>query len=254
MDVNELIAQALSVITTWQQAGAVAGLIIAVNLLTNLFKVQAVSKHVPAVVLPWIAVVLGGVGAFLLALSAGKPLGQAVIAGIMAGLGAIGTHELVKSSKPAVRAAARKMARQPMVALFLIIIPLGFSCALRGECAQPENASSLKCKIVNNVLDCTVPELKSTIEAFLPVALALVDKLKNPDGTIDWDLLADKLAGSGRADALCIFQRVVGFVLASSAKASPIPHVDPELQKSLALEARIKRFGNVRVKTESGVE
>jgi hypothetical protein len=257
METNDLINQFLSVITTWQQAGVVAGLIVLVNLLTNVAKLEFIAKRVPAAVLPWIAVGLGGLGGFFLALSAGKPLAQAVVAGIIAGLGAIGTHELVKSSKPVVKAAARKLSGHPAMALIIIsatsVIVLS-SC--HGECAKPENAASLKCTVVNSVLDCTVPELKSAVEAFLPIALGYVDKIKNPDGSIEWDVFADKLAASGRADAMCIFERTVGVVIAVAMKAgpSPTPHVDPGLQRERALEARIKRFGNIKVKTAEGVQ
>jgi len=257
---DELITQALSVITTWQQAGAVAGLIILVNLLTNLFKIEAVAKRVPAAVLPWVAVALGGVGGFLLALSAGKPLAQAVVAGVLAGLGAIGGHELFKSGKAAAPKVMGVLKRTPPAAIILIGLSVGSSSLLlvgcvRGECAEPVHAGELKCVVINGIVDCTKPELQATIEAFIPIAAGYLDKLTNADGSVDWDTFADKLAASGRGDALCIFERVAANFFSLLAKASPnVPHVDVELNRSLAHEARLKRFGNYQVKTKDGVQ
>jgi hypothetical protein len=257
---DDLINQLTSIITTWQSGAVLAALILAVNLATNLAKLQAVAKYVPAVVLPWVAAGLGSVSAFLAALASGKPVVQAVVSGLLIGLGAIGTHELVSSARPAVRAARTKaklmMKHGGNAALVLIVVIVGsttmISC-MHGECAQPANAGSLKCTVVNGLVDCTAPELQPTIEGFLPIAKSYLGKLTNADGSVDWDTYADVLASSGRGDALCIFERVVAWFLTSKTMvASNVPHVDVETNRAAATAARLKRFGALKVKLADG--
>lgn len=260
---DDLINQFLNVITTWQQAGIIAGLVVVVNLLTNLTKLGAFAKYVPAVARPWVALGLGVAAGFLSALAAGKSLAQAVVAGLLIGLSSIGTHEVVQSSKVVAPKAMRKLKRVPPAAFILIGLSFGTTTiflagCIRGECAEPAHAGELKCVVINGIVDCTKPELQSTIEAFIPIATGYLEKLVQPDSSVDWDAFADRLAASGRADAMCIFERVAASFLKlwpMLAKVSPdVPHVDIELNRTLAHEARVKRFGNYQVKTKDGVQ
>jgi len=153
--------QLTAVVTTWREAGALASLILLVNLLTNLTKLQVFAEHVPPAARGWIAAGLGSVGAFLAALTSGKPLALAVMSGLVIGLGAIGVHELISKLKPTKRVTAGILA---------VAIALGVGSA--AGCR-----TSTRKVIRDTIVDCTKPEVANVVQASTPVALALVDKL-----------------------------------------------------------------------------
>jgi hypothetical protein len=98
--VDELLKQALSALSTWRSAGWIAGMLAVVNLAVNLTKFPFVDKWLSDWATrhfwlrPAIAVVFGLLSGFLGSLVTNTAWPQAIIAGLLAGLGAIGGHEV----------------------------------------------------------------------------------------------------------------------------------------------------------------
>jgi hypothetical protein len=118
---DDFINQLTSIATTWQSAGAIAGLILVVNLLTNLTKLQIFASKVPAAARSYIAAGLGTVGGLLAALAKGLPVPQALLSGLVIGLSAIGTHEVVTNAKTSVRLRRAMRAVKPVAIICLLI-------------------------------------------------------------------------------------------------------------------------------------
>lgn len=100
--IGDILQQVISVIGTFRTGAVIAALIGVVNILTNLTKVQWLADRIPSKARPWIALALGVLTAAFTARQSGATWIAAIIAGVMAGLGSIGLHELVGSfqSKP----------------------------------------------------------------------------------------------------------------------------------------------------------
>lgn len=96
-DIATLIQLALQVVADWRSAGAIAGCIALVNLLTNLTKLKAIDDFLGRKfwIRPLVSILLGAATAFLAALATGAPVLPALLAGVVAGLGGSGVHELV---------------------------------------------------------------------------------------------------------------------------------------------------------------
>lgn len=97
---DDLFKQLSSVISDWDTLGTLAGMIAAINLLVNALKLDGLKNKIPKRALPFIALGLGVAGGFLSALASGASIIRAVIQGMMLGLGAIGTHEVITQSLP----------------------------------------------------------------------------------------------------------------------------------------------------------
>lgn len=103
---QEFLEQAFEVIKTWKEAGAIAGLIAAVALLTQLSKLPKIAKFIPTIIRPWVAIGLGVIGGILTSVATGTGLMQAVLSGVLAGLGATGLFEAIKPAQPSETAKA----------------------------------------------------------------------------------------------------------------------------------------------------
>lgn len=105
---TDVLEQVGQVFGTYKDAGTLAALIVLVNLLVNLLKVVGkfpfFGRFVKAAWLPWIAIGLGALLATLTALASGVPVGKALLAGVFAGLSAIGVHQGWVSIAPSERA------------------------------------------------------------------------------------------------------------------------------------------------------
>ncbi len=217
---DEFINQLTSIVTTWQQAGALAGLILLVNLLTNLTKLQLFASRVPAAARAWVAAGLGTAGGLLTALASGKPVPQALLAGLIIGLGAIGTHELVSNAKPAVVAlranrAARKVAKAiangtAIVLTFICfytIVTMGSAC----NTAAVKHAEAA-------AIDCT----KADREAIISTAASFV----GPEATgqePDWAAIEAKALAAGLTIGGCALAEFVHDYTAKPVKAGLKP-------------------------------
>lgn len=94
---DQLLGEAEGVATTWKQLGYLAGLLAATNLLINLLKLTAVKKwfddNNKTWLLSYVAVGLGAaLGILSVLITHANPV-QSIVAGVLAGLGAIGGHE-----------------------------------------------------------------------------------------------------------------------------------------------------------------
>lgn len=190
---DDFVNQLTSIATTWSQAGAIAGLILVVNLLTNLTKLQRFQSWVPAEYRSYFAAGLGMLGGSLTALSTGKPIPQALLSGLIIGMGAIGTHELMTNAKMKMRlrrVAARAVTSGGKVAIvFLLAIPLSMvvvqpSCGGTGpspvtpivddgiDCIKTEAAAAAKGIDVITAITTIVAKVASVIAD--PASLASV--------------------------------------------------------------------------------
>lgn len=116
VDLAVLLQTAMGVISDWQTAGALAGLLALVQLLMKLSKLSIFDAWLGTKkwLRPLVAAILGGVTAFLTALSLGKPALAALVAGIGAGLASSGFHELMvifDANKRAERSIGSTMAK-----------------------------------------------------------------------------------------------------------------------------------------------
>lgn len=245
---DDILNQLTQLVSTWEQAGTLAGLVVLVNLLTNLTKIKWLQDRVPAAARPWIAAVLGTAGGVLTALVGGKPLPLALVSGLLIGMSAIGTHELVSTARPKVRA-ARKAAKAAMkaagpTATIVLIVSVGLIGidALNSGCSAVSKET--KSIIANNMADCGKPAVKSVIDAAIDLALSYVEKLVDQDGAVDWNTFADKTKQSGWDGGICLYQATVDKFLMARMKAgpSPTPTMDPDLQKERAMDARAKAW------------
>lgn len=96
---GELLEQASGAYTNWKKLGWLAGLVALVNLLINCLKVGAIKRwfdeQKKAWLIPYMAIGLGALlGVLSIFLTGGDPV-QNLVAGVMAGLGAIGGHEVL---------------------------------------------------------------------------------------------------------------------------------------------------------------
>lgn len=217
-------------------AGWLIGLIAIVNMLTNLTKVPKLKEWIPAAARKWVAFGLGVASGLLAALATGKPLAAALMQGVIVGVGAIGTHEVTTP----LTSKLGKAGPAAMVAVFFIVagatIPTQMGCSWW----QKDGKESVN--------KCAKPAVKDVITNSIPLALALVDKLTDKDGAVDWDTFADTTKASGWDAAVCMFDEVLNRFLVAKAKAGPssVPHMDNELQKERALEARSKAFAEAQ--------
>lgn len=104
MDQEQLLEQAFAIIKTWKEAGAIAGLIAVVAVLVQLSKLPKISKLIPAIIRPWVAVGLGIIGGILTSVGTGTGLMQAVLSGVLAGLASTGLFEFLKPTVPSEKA------------------------------------------------------------------------------------------------------------------------------------------------------
>lgn len=108
---DDILQQLGKVISDWNTVGALAGLIALVNLLVQLTKLHSLPGFLGKAMAwikpswrPYLAIGLGMLGGFLVALQQGKSWGAAVVGGIITGLGAIGGHEAITQAQPSEKA------------------------------------------------------------------------------------------------------------------------------------------------------
>jgi len=93
----------IKAIDDWTNVGLLAGFIGFINFLINLTKIRRIrewfEKHQKKWMLPYISMGLGGLSAALTAYIAGASIANALILGVMAGMGATGLHEAVNKRK-----------------------------------------------------------------------------------------------------------------------------------------------------------
>lgn len=101
--VGELIGGTATAVDDWKTLGWVAGLIALINLLTHILRFKPLNslleskelKHIK----PWIAAALGAVGGGLTTFQTGAGVMNSAVAGLLAGMAAIGAHELMNVKK-----------------------------------------------------------------------------------------------------------------------------------------------------------
>lgn len=209
---DDLLNQLASVITTWSQLGTIAGLIVAVNLLTNVIKFQKLQDWLCAKlkigvdtmkkIIPWVAVFLGAAGGFLTALQQGKPVPQAIVMGIIIGLGSIGTHEVVqtvKKSGDTPPSAGKTGANLAIVVTIVGVIFLLPACPVPGPVQPPLNA----------VIDC-LGQNRTQIDAVVNEFKPLIS-----GGQVSWSDVADKGKTLGKEVGTCFVMEMADWFLGS---------------------------------------
>lgn len=248
---EDLLNQMSTVLSAFN-AGTLLGLIALVNVLTNLTKVPRVRDLVPPPARKWVALGLGLAGGVLAALADGKPWLASLLQGVIIGVGAIGTHEV---TSPMLKK-AHKANIGPVVAILFIFCQasLIIVCISSSGCAWWSKGGGDFVK--DSVADCTKPEVKEVIQAVIPIALALVDKMTDQDGAVDWNAFAAKSKESGWNAGVCLFQSALTKFLARKPMSgpNPQPYMDVELQREQALEARAKAWPGLKTKTAEGVQ
>lgn len=104
MDDISILTDIGALVQNGKTLGAVGALIIVVNILMKLTKVQIVSKYIKPAWRPWIAMGLGTVGGILATLASGGSVVNAIVAGVIAGLGGVGVHEVYTTVAPTEKA------------------------------------------------------------------------------------------------------------------------------------------------------
>jgi hypothetical protein len=245
---DDFLTQLTSVVTTWREVGALAGLIVLVNLLTHLTRLPLFAERVPSVARAWIAAGLGAFSGVLAALAAGKPVPFAVMSGLVIGLGAIGAHELMSNARPL---AGKLVGRARKHALVITVITsLILSGALVGNAGcRAQTRKDIKAAIA----DCTKPEVAPVLQAATPIAEAYIDKLTAADGTVDWDTFADKAKQSGLDIGICLFQASVDAFLKRHVALRVWSEAAPPDERIRAEEARARAWPGLKIKTIEGV-
>jgi len=104
---SQLQEQAKYVVSQWETFGWIAGVVALIGLLMMLLRFSALDKWLEAKGLkkfkPYIAMVLGALSGFFTSFATGIGWLQSIVAGIILGLAAVGTHQAVTvgNKKPA---------------------------------------------------------------------------------------------------------------------------------------------------------
>ena len=104
---SQLQEQAKYVVSQWETFGWIAGVVALIGLLMMLLRFPALDKWLEAKGLkkfkPYIAMVLGALSGFFTSFATGIGWLQSIVAGIILGLAAVGTHQAVTvgNKKPA---------------------------------------------------------------------------------------------------------------------------------------------------------
>ena len=113
---EDALKQLIEALSNWQTAGIIGVAIAAVYLLTKLTKLAPVARLIGSKkwLRPVVAATLAGLGALLVALQAGQPIGAALAAflsgALSAGLGAVGWDSSVSSAASSLTAVGRENA------------------------------------------------------------------------------------------------------------------------------------------------
>lgn len=98
-DIGEVITGVGKVIDDWENVGWLAGVIALINFLLGLLRFRPIDIYLAENELKWVkpllAVVLGGALGGFSAFSTGASMLNSAVAGIMAGLGSVGFHQLM---------------------------------------------------------------------------------------------------------------------------------------------------------------
>jgi hypothetical protein len=109
VDAVELVTSVGKVIDDWKNVGWLAGVIALINLLLNLLRFKPIDMALERLDWKWlkplIATVLGATLGGFSVFSTGAGVLNSVVAGMLAGLGSVGFHELVDN--------LRKQTRKP---------------------------------------------------------------------------------------------------------------------------------------------
>jgi hypothetical protein len=142
-----------------------------------------------------------------------------------------------------------------MLAIDVIVVAVGGALVI--ACAAPGTKTAA---IEHGLWDCTVPERSQAVDALKPMADSALEKIKNPDGSIDTAALkalyskANLLSDAGSL-ALCALTSTVAAILATPGVVSLAHAVGPKQGDDLrtAFEAvRAVQFPGVTIKTPSG--
>jgi len=113
VDAVELVTSVGKVIDDWKNVGWLAGVIALINLLLNLLRFKPIDMALERLDWKWlkplIATVLGATLGGVSVFSTGAGILNSVVAGMLAGLGSVGFHELVDN--------LRKQTRKPTTPL-----------------------------------------------------------------------------------------------------------------------------------------
>lgn len=102
-EAGDLISDATKVYGDWKTGGWMAGLLALVSLLMGLLRFGPVNDFFRSNQIMWLkpilAAVFGGIGGGFAATVEGAGVGPAIVAGLLAGLGAVGLYEVAKRRK-----------------------------------------------------------------------------------------------------------------------------------------------------------
>lgn len=116
--IEQLLSEALGIVSTWQAGGWIIGCTAIVNLLVNVMKFKPIADWLEKLKIGWwlrpvIAIVLGIIGGIFSSLVGGASPGTAILVALLAGVSSAGFHELMTAlfnkKTQAERAAGAKM-------------------------------------------------------------------------------------------------------------------------------------------------
>jgi hypothetical protein len=81
--------------------------------------------------------------------------------------------------------------------------------------------NSVKCTVVNTVIDCTKGELPAVVMQVGPVVAQLIDEATGADGSVDWAHVEKLLGSMSAAYGTCILGNIIQNYMASPPKLSP---------------------------------
>lgn len=223
---DDIIAQLGSVVSSWDTLGTLAGMIAVVNLLVNLTKLKWLSDKVPAKARPWIALGLGALGGFLTALAASKSIPQAVVQGILNGMAAIGTHELMsqminKNVLPGGQAEAAK-------AMIIIWLGVGFTTYGLSACGTKTGAQLEHGK--NALIDCAKHDIGQVVgDGYTLLGKVTSVVVQGGDG---WKDQLKSLGTKAGEHALACAVKATQAVLAASMDGQPVTAQPASLTRS----------------------
>ena len=232
IDANTGLAQAMQAIADFRGGHVLLGLVLVVNLLTNLTKAPGLDEKIPNHARPFISLALGIAAALIGAKVAGVDWTSAIAAGIVAGLGSVAFHEIVQGIKGTGSAA-------PAAALLVAAIGLGSGCAY------------FKKSTVSDLEHCATAAAAAEAQAILPAVVGVLE-----GGAADWEAQLAKLESVAGSAVLCAVQVAVndfsfqGWPAPDAGPADPAPDAGPVAVASTAKDEPMV-FGKARDSSEA---
>lgn len=138
--------------------------------------------------------------------------------------------------------------------LFLLSVIAAVALLLVGcgvDCKDPKNASDLKCKIDNALVDCTgVSSLTSAVEVVTPLVENIVKSATNPDGSINWSSVEQQGLQLSWQYGICVVAQVWGNLFGGKAESS-VATMKLKLHPQRSEEAKAS-FDRIRQKVAPG--